>query len=463
MKPGRGGGVKGNAVLLLSDSIVRMGCTLFIGIAVARAYGPEGFGTINTAIALCTLVLGFSALGMSGILIKDLIEKPNLRGAIMATVVTAKVVMGLILYASLVIGVFVLGDQSTAAVVAVIGFGFVFASADVFEANFNADSDFRRLVFLHILGILISTASKVVALAMGVSIEWLAIGYALDYVLLYLFPALYFFFRVRPSATPPVAYAPKISGPLLKDILRRSWPIMISGFLAQVNLRIDALLIAGLVSISQVGVYTAAGRLSESWTVLAMAVVSAVFPKLVRSAGGDRSSYANGLQSLFRFLIWVSLSGAIVVYFASSWIIDTLYGDAFSLGATVLSIHIFGGMFLFIRTALSRWLIVEGLFIFSLVSHGAGALVNIIGNLLFLDRFGIVGAAWVAVLSYSVSGLLFLLLTARTRVLFAIIILSPFPGQKIRLRVRGLTERLPSAHIPQPRTQSVSNETREAD
>lgn len=231
----------------------------------------------------------------------------------------------------------------------------------------------------------------------------------------------------------------------MRSLLRRSWPIMMSGFLAQLNLRIDAIMIAAFVSVSQVGVYSAAGRLSESWTVLAMAVVSSMFPGLVRSSRSDRDSYAKGLTTLLRLLIWISFGGALVVLMASSWIIKFLYGDAFSASSTILSIHIFGGMFLFIRTALSRWLIVENLYIFSLVSHGTGAAVNIVGNLIVLDRFGIVGAAWVSVASYATSGLLFLLLTSRTRVLFWIVLSAAEPGKRGSRRVRQLVDSLPSA------------------
>ncbi|MGB3772578.1 MAG: flippase [Rhodococcus sp. (in: high G+C Gram-positive bacteria)] len=439
------GGAGSNASLLLLDSVVRMGATLVIGVIVARVYGPDGFGAINTAISLCTIVLGFSALGMSGILVKELIERPGFRGTIMTTVVVAKSALGGMLYLSMLMFLNLFGDSNLTVVVAIIGFGYLFTSLDVFEANFNADSDFKRLVFLHIGGVVLATVVKLIVLVVGGSLSWLAIGYGLDYAFMYLLPALYFFIKTRPAMIEGVSYRAQFLFPELVSLLKRSWPIMASGFLAQVNLRIDALMIAALLSFSQVGIYTAAGRLSESWTVLAMAIVTAVFPMLVRSSKTDREQYADGLLRLFRLLVWISLAGATVVFFLSPMIIRLLYGVDFAASATVLSIHIFGGMFLFVRTALSRWLIVENLYIFSLLSHGAGAIVNIIGNALVLDRFGVVGAAWVAVLSYATSGLFFLLLTPRTRVLFKIIIVSSIPGRHRAPQVRKLVDKLPSA------------------
>lgn len=422
-----------------------MGAALLVGVFVARVYGPDGLGSITTAIAVCTIVLGFSALGMSGILVKELIENPQKRGVVMTTVVVGKLILGLILYGLMLVIVWYFDSSELLVLTAIIGLGYLFTSLDVFEANFNADSDFKRLVGLHIAGVTVATGAKVLVLLLNGDIRWLAVGYALDYMLLYALPAMFFFRRIARRAVESISYTPGFRRSEMSKLLGRSWPIMISGFLAQVNLRIDSIMIAALVSVSQVGIYSAAGRLSESWTVLAMALVSASFPALVRSSKSDRDAYSIGLTRLLRLLIWISLGGALAVMATSQWIIQILYGDSFQASSTILSIHIFGGMFLFMRTALSRWLIVEDLYMFSLVSHGTGAAVNIIGNALVLDRFGIIGAAWVSVISYATSGLLFLLFTSRTRVLFFIILWAAVPGKYGSRGVRKLVDSLPSA------------------
>jgi len=69
----------------------------------------------------------------------------------------------------------------------------------------------------------------------------------------------------------------------------------------------------------------------------------------------------------------------------------------------LLSIHIWAGLFVFMRALVSKWLIAEHLLKFSLLSHGLGALVNIVGNYLLIPSFGGLGAAYATVLSYAIA------------------------------------------------------------
>src|SRR5690606_14238984 len=109
-----------------------------------------------------------------------------------------------------------------------------------------------------------------------------------------------------------------------------------------------AILIAGLASISSVGLYSSATRLSEAWSVLAMSIVTATFPGLVQLSRSDVSAYGRGLSRLLRLLIWIALGGGAIVSLLSPVIIYLIYGAEFAGAAPVLAIHIFGGVFLFI-------------------------------------------------------------------------------------------------------------------
>src|SRR3546814_5438325 len=70
------------------------------------------------------------------------------------------------------------------------------------------------------------------------------------------------------------------------------------------------------------------------------------------------------------------------------------------------------------RAGLSKWLIAEELYIFSLVTHGSAAIVNVAINIALIPKFGGVGAAVATLVSYATAGFLSLLLHHRTRGLF---------------------------------------------
>src|SRR3546814_15167018 len=74
---------------------------------------------------------------------------------------------------------------------------------------------------------------------------------------------------------------------------------------------------------------------------------------------------------------------------------------------------------------LSKWLIAEELYIFSLVTHGSAAIVNVAINIALIPKFGGVGAAVATLVSYATAGFLSLLLHHRTRGLFFMMLKSP--------------------------------------
>jgi O-antigen/teichoic acid export membrane protein len=335
-------------------------------------------------------------------------------------------------------------DPSLTNLTLIMGVGYLFACLDTVDCLYNAREEFMRLVSLRVAALAVSTTAKIFAILAGLDIGWVAFGYALDYGLVYLLPALDFFLRRR-AGLRSGAFTLRIEVGELTKLLRRSWPILVSGGFAQINLRIDALVIAAIVSIPDVGIYSAATRLSESWSVLAMAIVTATFPALVKLARTDVAAYGRDLAQLLRWLIWLSVVGGIIIAAAAPIIIHLIYGPEFAPAAAVLAVHVFGGIFLFVRTAVSRWLIIENLFMFSLISHLMGAAVNVALNFTLIPHLGIVGAAWASVASYATSGLLFLLVSRRSRPMFFMIMWSSLPRRwstpAVQRIARSMSER----------------------
>src|SRR5690606_33169714 len=79
-------------------------------------------------------------------------------------------------------------------------------------------------------------------------------------------------------------------------------------------------------------------------------------------------------------------------------------------------IHVWGAIFIFARAAVSKWLVVENLIVFSVVTHGLGAVVNIGLNFVLIPYAGGSGAAVSTVVSYATASYLALFLNSRTRV-----------------------------------------------
>jgi PST family polysaccharide transporter len=82
-------------------------------------------------------------------------------------------------------------------------------------------------------------------------------------------------------------------------------------------------------------------------------------------------------------------------------LIPILFGEAYSESASILTIHIWAGLFVVMWALVSKWLIAEHLLKFSLVSHGNASVINVAANYFLIPSFGGIGAAYATVLYYA--------------------------------------------------------------
>jgi PST family polysaccharide transporter len=196
---------------------------------------------------------------------------------------------------------------------------------------------------------------------------------------------------------------------------RERSPWLLASSVAEViYLRIDIVLLERLRGVHEAGTYAVAARLSEVWYMVPVALMGAMFPVLWRRRSNP-VDYARGLQASLDALFALAFTLAVLVQLFGGPLVDLLFGEQFAAATPVLQIHIWAGVFIFMRALLSRWLLAEDLLRFSLVTHLAGALMNVALNLVLIPAHGAVGAALATVVSYACAGWLALFLADRTR------------------------------------------------
>src|SRR3546814_2306816 len=121
--------------------------------------------------------------------------------------------------------------------------------------------------------------------------------------------------------------------------------------------------------------------------------MNAVVPGRLSLRRSDPDQYDLRVQDLFDLLAAAGTLLAIAVTLTAWWFIPLLYGPEYQPAALMLMIHIWASIFVFMRAVLSKWLIAEELYIFSLVTHGSAAIVNVAINIALIPKFGGVGAA----------------------------------------------------------------------
>lgn len=390
-----------NSSWLMIEKVITMGASLLVTLVLARQLGPEGFGVLNYLLAIVAIVSPLAALGLNALVSRELVEKHEQEQKIIATATVLRLIGAgggaLCLLVLALSGVGLAGEGQQVALV-LLAVASVFNAFQVMEYWFESQlksayvSSIRAAIMLVFAGIKIGVAWYYVDLVV------LAAVYAMEVVCLGIG---YGWIYQRMSM--PVrwkSFDPRYGIGLIRE---SSW-LIFSSVAAILYLKIDQVMIPQLSSQAELGVYAAAVRLSEVWYFFANAFVVSFFPMLlILRRQNDQVSYMLRMQYLCDGLFGLAFVLAIVVSMFATPVILFLFGPAYDKTVTILVIHIWAGVFVFMRALASKWLMAERLLMFSLVSHGLGLLVNIGLNFMLIPTMGGAGAAVATVVSYAVA------------------------------------------------------------
>jgi O-antigen/teichoic acid export membrane protein len=166
---------------------------------------------------------------------------------------------------------------------------------------------------------------------------------------------------------------------------------------SSVNARLDMLLIPALLTAASVGFYSVATNVS--WIVFSAVSAASVvvLPTTARSAGNGPETVA---ASFYLALIAASLF-AIAIGLASRPAVTILYGTEFDAAVRPLRILLLGVVVYSAANVLVAGLYGANRPLWAASTELAGGLVTVIGMILVVPAYGIVGAASVSVLAYS--------------------------------------------------------------
>src|SRR6056297_1086522 len=83
-----------NSGWLFFDHITRIIVGFFIGIWIARYLGPANLGLLDYSVAIFSLLTALSSLGLSGIVVRELVREPENREEVLASTFAMLAVAG---------------------------------------------------------------------------------------------------------------------------------------------------------------------------------------------------------------------------------------------------------------------------------------------------------------------------------------------------------------------------------
>jgi polysaccharide transporter, PST family len=401
-----------NTSWLFADRIIRMGIGVIVIIWIARYLGPEQFGIYNYAIAFVALFTAVSTLGLDHIVVREIVRQPDKKDEIVGSALLMRFLASVITVVLISLIIFLLrpDDALTRMMVIIIASAMIFQSFEVIDFWFQSQVQSKYTViaknaaFLFISGVhigLILSEASLIAFAFARLIE------------MFLFAVgLVFLYRYSGSALRKLRSRMKQATHLLRD----SWPLILSGIMVMLYMRIDQVMLGEMIGDISVGIYSAAIRLTEVWFFIPTAILISVFPNIIEMKKRDEGLYYRRLQRLYTTLTWVAIAIALVVMFLANPVIRVLYGQEFQAAGSVLVISIWAGVFVFQGLTRSKWLVAENLQKYTYFFTGIGVIINIILNLILIPKYEASGAAIATLITQ-----------------FIVVIPAPFLFKKTRL------------------------------
>ncbi len=417
-----------NTSWLAGEKLVRFAAGLSVGIWIARYLGPDRFGLLSYAMSFVGLFAAMATLGLDGILVRELVMAGDKRDALLGTSFFLRLAgsfLALILLAAALVLVSVGSYEYLLIIIA--GISLLFQSVGIINLYFQSRVISRYSFFSTLSSVLISSAIKVWLILSSAPLMAFAFMIAMDAAIL---AAAYIYFYVA-NGLDPLRW--RFEWSIASALLRDSWPLILSGLVISIYMKIDQVMIKSMMGNKAVGIYAAAVNISEAGYFIPVIISNSVFPAIVEAKAGNEPLYRQRLQRLYDLMTFLAVGLAAVVTIIGSPLVALLYGSAYLPAAKVLMVHIWASVFVFWGVANSKWFLAENLQVFSMVGAVTGAFLNIILNYPLINRFGVLGAAFSTVISYAVSAYLCLSLFPCTRKAFILLSNTLNPARIFRL------------------------------
>lgn len=384
----------GNTSWMFAEQGLKLVSGVFVGIYVARYLGPERFGIFSYALAIVSIFMAVSKLGMESVLVRELVRYPDRRQEYMGTA------FGLMLAAALtsilIISVLVRlieDEPATRNYIWIMSVGLIFQTSFVVDYLFQSEVKARLSSIAKSLALAVNSLIKIGLVVAGADLLAFAIVYAIEMFMVAFFLALVYFRTGRPSFL--FSFRASVVGPLMKS----AWPMVMSGVAGMLLMRVDQIMIKHFLGAQQLGLYGAAVKIYEAWIVLPFILSISMLPFITRLKSGTRAEYEQKLTWLFTLAFWASVLFAIVVTLIGDQLIHLAFGEGFYGAGGTLAILVWASALSAFGFMSARYLIVEGMERKIARRNWVAITINIPLNFIMIPAYGIEGAAMATLIS----------------------------------------------------------------
>lgn len=379
---------KNTLYLFFSEALAKL-VIFFWTVYIARKFSIEAFGNFNLINSYMLLFMFLTDLGIGLILIREMSQERKKIKKLLGNYLTLNLVMSMVTTLAIIISFALWRGSGMLPII-------VFASINFFFAAIRSPilvllQGLERMGTMAVfngLNVLLPSLLSFIAVYFSPNLLSLFMGLALG-MILSTFSLWTFAFRQF--------FVPKIivNFSTLKNLLGQSWPLATAAFLGMVQARVDNLLLVQFLTAGALGVYSVASIFPQTAiSLVGIPLATAVYPPFAKMRKRQPSQFWKRFKNLMTVSLLLTIIISLVTIAISDSIIPLLYSQKYAPASRVLKVLIWYINFFFLNRLFYQTLIILKKEKVYLAVNILGASVNVLFNILFIGRLGILGAAW---------------------------------------------------------------------
>jgi len=399
-----------NTSWLFGEKILRMIVGLFIGIWVARYLGPEQFGLFSYAQSFVGLFTVIATLGLDGIIVRELVKDESRRDELIGTAFWLKVMgaIGVLIIVAISVN-FTSNDTYTNTLVFIIASATIFQSFNVVDMYFQSKVMSKYVVYANIISLLISSLVKIVLLLNEAPLEAFAWVILFDSFILACGYIYYFFLKTnnKYNSTPIILSNLIFRRDAAISLLKDSWPLIFAGVAISINMRIDQVMLKELLGSESVGYYAASVKIMELVAFIPQMISKSIFPSFINTYKNNKTLFLNRLKKAYRYLFYISVVLAVLLYLLSEYIILFSFGEQYFQSILLLQVYSLAIVFASIGAVNAIYLKATNLQSKIMNRQVLNVVLNITLNYFFIQEFGLIGPVYATLIALFISTIMY--------------------------------------------------------
>ncbi|HOV89414.1 MAG TPA: flippase [Syntrophorhabdaceae bacterium] len=368
--------------------IFTFGTNFLVFALIARVFGGDFFGKYSYVLNFMAIMIAFSDFGFSSILGKDISQLKDSPRIYWGNYLIVRMLFNcIIIVISIITAYYIRRDMLDLLLLSSLALPFL--TSRFFEPIFQVFGrpwhSFYSSVFYGI--------SYIIFILVAFSVKKLSF-FVLSYILANAVYGSFAFYLSLRSVKPLFI----IDSTTIKNILKLALPLGVSSMFVMIGNRVSILMLAAFKSDYAVGIYSAAFKLIELSSFVAVMVTAPLLPIFAQKAKENKISLRYVSAEVAETLAIILLPIGIICFFLSEEVISLIYGNKFILSADVFRILIWVGIIVFYSLFVSNITLSLGVVNFSYWLGASSAIISIILNYLFIPRYSFIGSAWVALI-----------------------------------------------------------------